>query len=109
MVLSPDVEFDEEVAWNWETQEENVYDFLPYFEEEEQESMVPTNDTTPFSSPTSQIHEESSSDRPRKMRSLRDIYKETDGVMLDSYDLYCLFMDDEPLTFVESMKHNKWR
>ena len=86
-----------------------MHNFLPSFEKERQESIEPMNDATPPPSPTSQIHEESSSDRPRKMRSLRDIYKETDGVMLDSYDLYCLFMDDEPLTFVESMKHNKWR
>ena len=34
IMVSRDVEFDEEAIWDWETNEESTYDFLPYFEED---------------------------------------------------------------------------
>ncbi|XP_070039175.1 uncharacterized protein [Nicotiana tomentosiformis] len=53
MVVSRDVEFDEELAWNWEAQDETLYDFLPYFgDEEEPETVELVQDTTPPPSPT---------------------------------------------------------
>ncbi|RDX82228.1 hypothetical protein CR513_37009, partial [Mucuna pruriens] len=61
MIVSRDVEFDEEEAWNWE-KEEVTYDFLPYFEEGDQEVVVPNEFTTPPPSPTPSIHEASSSE-----------------------------------------------
>ena len=48
-MVSRDVEFDEKAMWNWEAQEEEVYFFFPYFD---QETMVPIQETTPPSSPT---------------------------------------------------------
>ena len=42
VVVSSEVEFGEEASWNWETPEEKTYNFLPYFEdEEEEETMAP--------------------------------------------------------------------
>jgi hypothetical protein len=34
IVISRDVEFDEEDFWEWSTQEEEKYDFFPFLEEE---------------------------------------------------------------------------
>jgi hypothetical protein len=34
VVVSRDVEFEEEASWDWSIQEESSYDFLPYIEEE---------------------------------------------------------------------------
>ncbi|XP_070039297.1 uncharacterized mitochondrial protein AtMg00810-like [Nicotiana tomentosiformis] len=47
VVVSRDVEFDEELAWNWEAREEISYDFLTYFgNEEEPETVEHVQDTT---------------------------------------------------------------
>ena len=35
LVVSRDVEFDENVSWDWSTNDEGSYDFFPYFEDEE--------------------------------------------------------------------------
>ncbi|RDY08083.1 hypothetical protein CR513_07727, partial [Mucuna pruriens] len=51
MVVSKDVEFDEEETCNWE-KEEDTYDFLPYFEEGDQEVVVPNEFSTLPPSPT---------------------------------------------------------
>ena len=45
--MSRDGEFDEETSWNLKDPEEKRYDFLPYFEdEEEQETMPSAHDAT---------------------------------------------------------------
>ncbi|XP_070035165.1 uncharacterized protein [Nicotiana tomentosiformis] len=71
MVVSCDVEFDEELAWNWEAQEETLYDFLPYFgDKEELETVEPVQDTTIPPSPTnvvSPFSQESSNEQPELM------------------------------------------
>ena len=56
-MVSRDVEFDEEAIWDWETNEESTYDFLPYFEED---ITTPIQDTTP-PPPTTPPHSPSSS------------------------------------------------
>uniref|UniRef100_A0A2N9F020 Integrase catalytic domain-containing protein n=1 Tax=Fagus sylvatica TaxID=28930 RepID=A0A2N9F020_FAGSY len=61
VIVSRDVEFDEEGIWNWNTQEEEKYDFFPFPEEEEQVNEVPEVPTTPPPSPVSPVHESSSS------------------------------------------------
>ncbi|RDX70427.1 hypothetical protein CR513_50318, partial [Mucuna pruriens] len=107
MIVSRDIEFDEEEAWNWE-KEEVTYDFLPYYEEGDQEVVVPNEFTTPPPSPTPSIHEASSSEgssseRTQKMRSIQEIYDETEIIN----DLFCLFVDSEPLTFDEAMEDKR--
>ncbi|RDX71967.1 hypothetical protein CR513_48614, partial [Mucuna pruriens] len=109
MIVSRDVEFDEEEAWNWE-KEEDTYDFLPYFEEGDQEVVVPNEFSTPPLSPTPSIHEASSSkgsssERTHKMRSIQEIYDETKILN----DLFCPFVDNEPLTFDEAIEDKRWR
>ena len=81
VIISWDVEFDEESTWDWSTQEEEKYDFFRLSEEEDQVNEVHEEPTTPPPSPaaSSSIHESpslssllegSSSERSRKMRSL---------------------------------------
>ena len=50
VVVSRDVECDEQASWNWETSKEKTYDFLPYFGDEE-ETMAYALDATPPPSP----------------------------------------------------------
>ena len=108
-IVSRDVEFYEEGTWNWE-EKEDTYDFFPYFEEIDEEALTP-NDSTPALSPTpstneaSSSSEGSSSERPRRMRNIQELYDETEVIN----DLFCLFVDSEPLNFDEAMKDKRWR
>uniref|UniRef100_A0A2N9G770 Integrase catalytic domain-containing protein n=1 Tax=Fagus sylvatica TaxID=28930 RepID=A0A2N9G770_FAGSY len=116
VIVSRDVEFDEEGIWNWNTQEEEKYDFFPFPEEEEQVNEVPEVPTTPPPSPVSPVHESSSSssslegsssERPRGFRSLQDLYESTENI--DDITLFCLFADCEPTGFKEVVQDKKWR
>ncbi|KAL0401556.1 UNVERIFIED_CONTAM: Retrovirus-related Pol polyprotein from transposon TNT 1-94 [Sesamum latifolium] len=109
VVVSHDVEFDQEGMWNWKIEEEKTYHFLPYFGEE-QDDMQPDQNAAPTpSQPPSPALEESSSRSPLKLRSLDDIYERSHEVTLDNDALYCLFADSEPLTFDEAMQDKRWR
>ncbi|RDX95429.1 hypothetical protein CR513_22046, partial [Mucuna pruriens] len=106
MIISKDVEFNEEEAWNWE-KEEDTCDFLSYFKEGDQEVVAPK---TPPPLQTLSIDEASSSEgssseRIQKIRSIQEIYDETKIIN----DLFCLFVDSEPLTFDEIMEDKRWR
>ncbi|KAL4364247.1 hypothetical protein GQ457_04G014290 [Hibiscus cannabinus] len=93
IVISRDVEFDEQASWNWEAQKEQSYDFFPYFVEEQDVTQSQVVDfphnMTPHPSPAP-IHEEtseessssgeSSSERPPKFRSVRDLYRSTEAI-----------------------------
>ncbi|KAL4301681.1 hypothetical protein GQ457_10G015230 [Hibiscus cannabinus] len=118
IVISRDVEFDEQASWNWEAQEEKSYDFFPYFVEEQdvtpsQVVDLPQNMTPPPS--PAPIHEEtfeessssgeSSTERPPKFRSVRDLYRSTEAIN----DLFCLFVDSEPLNFDDAVKDERWK
>ena len=68
--------------------------------------------TTPPPSPitseaSSSSDEGSSSEGPRGMRNLEEIYSETD--VINNASLFCLFTDCEPLSFEEATKNKKWR
>ncbi|KAL4295936.1 hypothetical protein GQ457_12G029240 [Hibiscus cannabinus] len=86
IVISRDVEFDEQASWNWEAQEEQSYDFFPYFVEEQDvtpsqvvdlpQNMTPPPSPAPIHEETSEESSssgESSSERPPKFRSVRDL------------------------------------
>ena len=109
IMVSQDVEFDEEAIWDWETNEESTYDFLPYFEED---ITTPIQDTTPPPpitpphSPSSSSQDEDSSEKSQKMRSLSDIYDKTEEITAN--ELFCLFVDSEPLNFDDAVKDKKW-
>ncbi|KAL4369109.1 hypothetical protein GQ457_05G014540 [Hibiscus cannabinus] len=72
--ISRDVEFDEQASWNWEAQEEQSYDFFPYFVEEQdvtpsQVVDLPQNMTPPPS--PAPIHEETSEESSSSGESSR--------------------------------------
>ncbi|KAL4376201.1 hypothetical protein GQ457_02G024740 [Hibiscus cannabinus] len=86
IVISRDVEFDEQASWNWEAKEEQSYDFFPYFVEEQDvtpsqvvdlpQNMTPPPSPAPIHEETSEESSssgESSSERPPKFRSVRDL------------------------------------
>ena len=119
VIVSRDVEFDKEDTWDWSTQEEEKYDFFPLSEEEDQRNGVHEEPITPPLSPAalSPIHESppssssllegSSSERPRKMKSLQDLYDSTE--ITDDVTLFCLFTNCEPTGFEEALQEKKWR
>ena len=51
--------------------------------------------------------EGSSSERPRRIRSIQDLHDETEPI----HDLFCLFVDSEPLSFDDAMedKNGVWQ
>lgn len=106
IVISRDVEFDEENTWEWDTQEGENYDFFPYFEEEQLVSEEPQEPTTPPVSPHVEpsSSEESSTERMPRMRSLTELYEVTEQL-----DLFCLLAESEPLNFEKAMQDEKWR
>ncbi|RDX79426.1 putative mitochondrial protein, partial [Mucuna pruriens] len=74
------------------------------------EVVAPNEFSIPPPPPTPSIHKStsskgSSSERTRKMRSIQEIYNETEIIN----NLFCLFVDSEPLTFDEAMKEKRWR
>ena len=61
LIVSRDVEFDQELMRNWSTQEEEKFDFFPLLEEEEHLNKVQEEPNVPPPSPKSPIYERSSS------------------------------------------------
>jgi len=102
MMISRDVEFNEEGAWNWKVDDGEKYDFLPILDEKEeryedhQEPIVsplqtpmsstfsPPSSLSSFSSFSSSSSRSWSSGTPpsllRKMRSLDDLYEVTNHI-----------------------------
>ncbi|KAL0454379.1 UNVERIFIED_CONTAM: Retrovirus-related Pol polyprotein from transposon TNT 1-94 [Sesamum latifolium] len=99
VVISRDVEFEEDASWNWNIQKGEMYHFLPHLEEEENEEQEVEGDNSTPSSP-------SSSDQSPRYRSISDIYNATER--MNGHNLFCLFMNDEPLSFEEAIKEKKW-
>ncbi|KAF8409311.1 hypothetical protein HHK36_005385 [Tetracentron sinense] len=133
VVVSRDVIFSEEETWNWD-KEEKIKENQIEIEEQEsdhgeqnQANMRQTISTpaprasssivwrspdarliTPEGTSLTQSSTSSSSSiRPIKMRSLREIYEQTENN--DDINLLCLYVDHEPLTFQEAVKENCWR
>ena len=111
MISSRDVVFDEESTWDWETQEDEQYDFFPSFTESWEESEEPQEPMTPPPSPPQNQEdpssEESSSERPHRMKNLQELYEVTANQ--DNLTLFCLFADCEPLGFEEAVQSKRWR
>ncbi|GKF17807.1 hypothetical protein Tco_0062725, partial [Tanacetum coccineum] len=107
VVVSRDVEFDEEGSWDWSIEENERYDFLPMIDEEETcksgDEVQQPKSPTPSPTPT-QDSPLSSSEGVPKTRSLQELYE-----VIDEIPLLCLYADCEPLVFKEAMKSKKWR
>ncbi|GJZ39692.1 hypothetical protein Tco_0586255 [Tanacetum coccineum] len=98
VVVSRDVEFDDEESWDWRIEENERYDFLLMTDEEE------TGESTESLTPTpTQDSPLSLSEGEPKTRSLQELYEVTDEI-----PLLCLYADCEPLVFEEAMKSKKW-
>ncbi|GJW77232.1 retrovirus-related pol polyprotein from transposon TNT 1-94 [Tanacetum coccineum] len=102
VVVSRDVEFDEEGSWDLSIEENERYDFLPMTDEEETgESGEEPESPTPTPTQDSPL---SSSEREPKTRSLQELYEVTDEI-----PLLCLYADCEPLVFEHVIKSKKLR
>lgn len=116
VVVSRDVVFNEEETWRWNEKngvQENQFEI----EEQDSSPQNHQDDIQNYLTPprtTSQSSEEqsptknssssgrsSSSMRPIKMRSLSEIYEQTEET-----NIFCLYADHEPLTFQEAMNEN---
>nr|GEZ12534.1 retrovirus-related Pol polyprotein from transposon TNT 1-94 [Tanacetum cinerariifolium] len=103
VVVSRDVEFEEEGSWDWSIEEHKRYDFLNMTNEDErgesgkevQQPKSPTPTPT-HDSPLSSTKEE------KKIRRLQELYEVTDEI-----PLLCLYADCEPLVFEESHESKK--
>lgn len=89
VIISRDVEFDEEDYWKWSDEEKSIKGrFFEDENSEEQDKETQTPPLSPVPSPPSSPSSASSSDNSpdsdsrgaqRKMRSLREIYEQTEG------------------------------
>ena len=121
-----DVIFEENESWNW-NQVESSSDVELILEEEEEGEMVqprevageprsPREQQTPppiFPSPqrseaSSSTTREFSDMKPRGVRSLNDLYENTEQ-MDEDVTLYCLLMSSDPVSFEEANKEGKWK
>ncbi|KAG6489207.1 hypothetical protein ZIOFF_050468 [Zingiber officinale] len=73
IVVSHDVEFDEDASWNWEVHEDSIDKFFPFFDEDNQgeetcQPVVPT--TTPNTPSSTSSSSESSNEGSRRMRTI---------------------------------------
>ena len=99
------MEFNEEGLWDWSTQKEQG-------NEVHEEPITPPPSpiaSTPIheSLSSSSLLEGSYSERPRKMRSLQDLYDSTE--ITNGVTLFYLFADCEPTRFEEAVQDKKWR
>ncbi|CAL5332754.1 unnamed protein product [Camellia sinensis] len=131
VIMSRDVIFEEEEAWNW-NQDEVVKDAELILEDETSKAPVeitrevqdepqtpphripaprlPVSHRSAVSSSSSSSSSASSDDsifkQPRLMRNLQEIYEATEEADLN---LFCLFADSDPLTFSEAIQEDKWK
>ena len=122
VIMTRDVIFEEEDMWDWKEKISATEVELMLEEEESEEPREVQREpqTPPHGSPSSSTGESSSSpssssssdssssERPRKMRSLQEIYESTKNFE-GNLNLFCLFMDCDPLCFEEAVQEEKWR
>nr|GEW88413.1 retrovirus-related Pol polyprotein from transposon TNT 1-94 [Tanacetum cinerariifolium] len=77
VVVSRDVEFDEEGSWDWSIQESESYDFLPMTDEEETDESSEKARQSQSLTPTQDSHSSLSEGEP-KTRSLQELYEKND-------------------------------
>ncbi|KAK3024038.1 hypothetical protein RJ639_044140 [Escallonia herrerae] len=112
IIISRDVTFDKESAWEWNSPQENYNTFL-FLNREEQEDEDMEKVISPSSSPQIFTHEQdspiSSKSPPGHTRSLHDICEETEEInqRISDLTLFCLVGESEPLTFEEAAKEKK--
>jgi hypothetical protein len=115
-VISRDIIFDEERVWSWSDEEKAKEQQL--LEEPEELSTEAPPSTPPSSQPTTPLatHRDStpsmegsnirSFTNQSKMRSLREIYEQTE---YEETNIFFLYAYHEPLTFQEVVEEDCWR
>jgi len=112
IVISRDVEFNEEGAWDWKVNDYEKYDFLPTPDEEEEryedhQKPIVIPPQTQISSISSTSSESSSSGTlPKKIRSLDELYKVTNHIDNDVI-LYCYLTTCDTIVFEEAINYTK--
>ncbi|GJR27088.1 retrovirus-related pol polyprotein from transposon TNT 1-94 [Tanacetum coccineum] len=103
VVVTRDMEFEEEGSWDWSIEENEKHDFLPVIDEEKtgESGDEVQQPKSPTPTPTQDSPLSSSEGEP-KIRSLQELYEVTDEI-----PLLCLYADGEPLVFEEAMKSKK--
>ncbi|GKD19054.1 retrovirus-related pol polyprotein from transposon TNT 1-94, partial [Tanacetum coccineum] len=103
VVVSRDMEFEEEGSWDWSIEENERHDFLLVIDEEKtgESGDEVQQPKSPTPTPTQDSPLSSSEGEP-KIRSLQELYEVTDEI-----PLLCLHVDCEPLVFEEAMKSKK--
>ncbi|KAG6397726.1 hypothetical protein SASPL_143896 [Salvia splendens] len=111
-MISRDVEFDEEGAWDFGTDNDST--FIPPLGDQgtmEQVTDVQQEQTTPPTSPTSSVRSSPPSflneRATERTRSLDGVYEDTER--LEDLTLFCLFADCEPVSFEEATTSENWR
>lgn len=113
VVISRDAEFEEEGIWNWEVSQDENYDFLPLFDDDlvegqtEDEVVMPPNSPSTSQTNGADLSPGSSSERQPRMRSLNEIYGETEEV--ENTTLFCLMADSTPMHFEDAVQDKNWR
>ncbi|KAG9450495.1 hypothetical protein H6P81_010460 [Aristolochia fimbriata] len=116
LIISRDVEFDEEDCWRWSEEEKNNKELFYNDDDNSGEEEESSGDQTPPNSPAATIGEgsprgsSSTGGVPMRTRSLSDIYNVTEPIELtEDYTLYCLLAESDPVTFEEAAQDKKWR
>ena len=112
MIISRDVEFDEEGIWDWQTQQEKEYDIFPVFGDDgddEQAEDGPSQPSPP--SNHSQGSSSFSSERPQRFRSIQEIYDNSEELSqnMNELTLFCLFADHAVISFDDAIHDEKWK
>lgn len=114
VIISRDVEFDEEDYWCWTKEEKHVRGMFFDNEDDELREVEKANNQNPSPSPSpstpaaSSNEASSSGGAPRKSRSLREVYEVTDPIeMTDDYTLFCLLAECDPVTYEEVVQEAK--
>lgn len=116
IIISRNVDFDEDDFWEWNVKEDDNCNFLHLFDDflavdqsKEQVAAAGTPENPPHVVQTDQekVSPESSCERPPHMRSLNEIYEVMEKI--DNFTLFCLFADIEPMTSEEAIQDKRWR
>ncbi|XP_074356577.1 uncharacterized protein LOC141696321 [Apium graveolens] len=113
LIISRDVIFGEQAAWDWKNGKESgniIYDNNLL----EEETGTVLEEVPLHASPTSSSSSESASSSspeatPRKTRSLVEIFGQIRRILEEEYIEFALFMENDPVTFEEATKEEKWR
>jgi hypothetical protein len=105
VVISRDVIFSENEAWTWSENKADENVLVEESEEGQQQQQEQSN--TPISEASSSNDSENLSSR--RIRTLEDIYMRTQQIDGDKTNLFCLYMDTEPLNFNDVVQDDNWR